>query len=512
MAILIDYIWQSTFGLLVFYGVYLVLLKKQKAFNVSRAYLILSPIIALICPLINIPVEFEKPGISLNQTEFFRALSEQEAPEVFVASYGLPEVTVHSTKLPIILEIKDYLFLAYIFVATVLLTRLIWGLAQIRALYQRGWFQAHYDSINKCLVVPTFGKSPVFSFFNSLFWDDTADLEPQEKEMIYGHELVHIRQRHSWDVVYFQVLSVLFWFNPFIHLMRLAITELHEYLADDQMVKRNDETNSYIKLIAAQAIRGIEFSVGSHFAKSLTLSRIQMIKNGKNISLIKLIAILPITVLLMGLISLRAPDDIRQMPDRLTSTIDVIKQKLLVSKDSLTIGINMKKLTDPQHFEYISELEGQKIVAQIGMFEYAFDGIRSEGDYRKVRQLIDRLRENSLLPLDDEILRPHGPIDRRAYFPGKPGEWEERVLDMVNLPDWELKMGLGGVIEIEFVVERDGRIADPIIKRSIGGGLDSQFLDALLDSNLPRWKPAIYKNTPVKSVQSVSFGFYPSSY
>lgn len=512
MAILIDYIWQSTFGLLVFYGVYLVLLKNEKAFGAIRAYLLITPVVALICPLITIPVEFDKPGISLNQTEFFRALSEQEAPEVFVATYGLPEVTVHSTKLPLILEIKDFIFIAYAFVALLLAFRLLWGLRQMRTLQQRGWPQAYFDIQHRCLVIPTFGKSAVFSFFNKLFWDDTADLDANEKQLIYGHEIVHIRQRHSWDVVYFHVLSILFWFNPIIHLMRHANKELHEFLADEEMVKKGAEPHAYIRLIASQAIGGIGSSVGSHFAKSLTLSRIQMIKKGKKASLFRLFAILPITILLMGLISLRAPENIQHLPDRLTSTIDTIKQKLLTSKDSLMIGIKMKRLTAPRHFEYIGQLDGNKIVAQIGMFEYTFDGIKTEEDYRKVRQLIDRLRENTLLPMDEEIIRSNGVIDQSAYFPGDPGDWEELVLDRIDLPEWELKMGLGGVIEIEFVVEKDGRVLDPIIKRSIGGGLDSQFLDALLVSNLPRWEPAIYQNKPVKSVQTVSFGIYPSSY
>lgn len=512
MAVLIDYIWQSGFSLLFFYGVYLALLRKEKAFTAVRAYLLLTPIIALTCPLINIPVEFDKPGISLNQTEFFRALSEQEAPEAFTATYGLPEVTVQDTRLPLLLEIKDYIFIGYFFVSFLLLTKLIWGFIQIQMLQRQGWFAARYDLTNRCLVVPTFGQSPVFSFLNKMFWDDTAPLTLQEEYMIYGHELVHIHQKHSWDILYFQVLSIVFWYNPVIHLMRKAISETHEYLADEAIVKRSEATHAYLKLIAAQSLRGLDFSIGSPFAKSLTLSRIQMIKSSKRASYFKIVAIFPISLMLMGLVSLRAPEEIHQLPDRLTSTIDIVKNKLLSSKDSLSVGIKMSRINDPDHFEYISELDGQQIVAQIGMFAYTFDGIKNETDYRRVRQLIENLRENSLLPLDEDILRPNVPIDRAAFYPGNAGEWEEFVLDRISLPERELRMGLGGIIEIEFIVDHEGRVSDPIVKRSIGGGLDSQFLEVLNRSDLPKWEPAIYKYKPVKSVQSVSFGIYPGSY
>lgn len=234
--------------------------------------------------MINIPVEFDKPGISLNQTEFFRALSEQEAPVAFVATYGLPEVTVQDTRLPLLLEIKDYLFLGYLIIAFLLLVNLIWGFIQIRMLQRQGWFFARYDIENKCLVIPTFGQSPVFSFLDKLFWDNTANLNPQEENMIYGHELVHIHQKHSWDIIFFLVLGMVFWFNPIIHLMRHAISETHEYLADEAILKRQDESHSYVWLIATQALRGREISFGSYFAKSLTLSRIRMIKSSEKVS------------------------------------------------------------------------------------------------------------------------------------------------------------------------------------------------------------------------------------
>ena len=108
MAFLIDYIWQSTFCLLFFYGIYWVFLRNEKVFGFTRVYILITPILALLFPILRIPVSFNKPDISLEQSQLFRALTIEQVPEDVAGFYGLPEVTVQSTKLPMLLEFKDY--------------------------------------------------------------------------------------------------------------------------------------------------------------------------------------------------------------------------------------------------------------------------------------------------------------------------------------------------------------------------------------------------------------------
>lgn len=63
MAFLIDYIWQSTFCLLFFYGIYWVFLRNEKVFGITRLYLLISPILAFLFPILRIPVDFSKSQI-----------------------------------------------------------------------------------------------------------------------------------------------------------------------------------------------------------------------------------------------------------------------------------------------------------------------------------------------------------------------------------------------------------------------------------------------------------------
>ncbi|MBC8984225.1 hypothetical protein H9X96_00380 [Pedobacter sp. N36a] len=73
-------------------------------------------------------------------------------------------------------------------------------------------------------------NNPAFSFFNLLFIpSDIAG-----KKTILKHELVHIRQRHSLDIIFFEIIQILSWFNPITYLLKKDIKLLHEYIADEQ--------------------------------------------------------------------------------------------------------------------------------------------------------------------------------------------------------------------------------------------------------------------------------------
>jgi hypothetical protein len=87
MAGLLDYIWLSTFGMLVFYGTNYLFLRNEKAQRLSRIFLLVSPLMALFMPLVSIPMDFVNPSVSLEKTQFYRALSLQETPDDIVATF-----------------------------------------------------------------------------------------------------------------------------------------------------------------------------------------------------------------------------------------------------------------------------------------------------------------------------------------------------------------------------------------------------------------------------------------
>lgn len=151
-------------------------------------------------------------------------------------------------------------------------------------------------------MVKTEGSMPTFAFFKYLMWDDSLNLSEEEKKQVLDHEKVHIKQKHSYDIMLMEVLKVFFWFNPFIYLYRNLLEEIHEYEADRTAVKANGQV-AYTKLLVKLVFQKMGISQGSFFAKSKTLKRVNMITAQKRINWFKLFAPIPVVALLFFIFS-----------------------------------------------------------------------------------------------------------------------------------------------------------------------------------------------------------------
>ena len=119
-----------------------------------------------------------------------------------------------------------------------------------------------------CYLIHTQGKLPTFSFFRYLFWDNSITFTEREKSQILDHELVHIRQKHSFDIIYFEILGILFWFNPLIRFYKKSILDIHEFIADRLVVKHANDVSGYGQLIVRQLFKRMDLVIGSYFNKS----------------------------------------------------------------------------------------------------------------------------------------------------------------------------------------------------------------------------------------------------
>ncbi|MCH7415580.1 TonB family protein [Belliella sp. R4-6] len=504
MAVLLDYIWQSTFCLFFFFGIYWVFLRNEKVFVFTRVYLLITPILGLLFPLVTIPVSFYKPDISLEQSQLFRALSLEQVSEDVAGFYGLPEVTVQSTKLPMLLEFKDYFIIFYLMIFSFLAIKLFWQFIQLRLLKEKGWYQTIFKLKEKYFLIPTFGLAPIFSYFNELYWDETQDLSHEEKDQIIKHEIEHIRQGHSWDILYYQIMSVVFWFNPAIHLMRSALVDVHEYLADENVLKQTANKENYPKLIVKIAFKGMDLPIGNYFIRSTTLKRILMMKNSKKPNRFKMVMILPLTLMLLALVSMKTKVGLNELFSTNTQKIEFIKEQLTASQDSLEVAIKVKKIKNPTHYELIGALEGDKLTAQLGELMYEFSDISSDEEYIKVRSLINSLRGNS------RITKNYGPVKTYDQVSVKPapskGEenWYEDLSKAISgfLPEKEKELGLVSSFEVEYIITSEGKLINPIIRKSIGGGVDKKVIDMLTSEDMPTWSAGEYKGEKVDVVHS----------
>jgi len=144
-------------------------------------------------------------------------------------------------------------------------------------------------------------KQSAFSFFNYVFINENL-LENKDLQIIQ-HELIHCKHRHTLDLLYFELLKILLWFNPLVYVYQKRITLLHEYISDAEVVRETDKNNYFNKLLSETFnIEDISF-INQFFKHSLIKKRIVMITKEKSQKL-KQLKYLLIVPLLLGMLAL----------------------------------------------------------------------------------------------------------------------------------------------------------------------------------------------------------------
>lgn len=129
-----------------------------------------------------------------------------------------------------------------------------------------------FDFINTDLT-----QAP-FSFLQNLFWRNDIDLNETTGRQILQHELTHIRQKHTWDKLFMQLVLALFWVNPFYWFIQKELYLLHEFIADEKAIENNDGAAFAAMLLTSQYGKHI-FSPAQSFAYSPIKRRLFMLTN-----------------------------------------------------------------------------------------------------------------------------------------------------------------------------------------------------------------------------------------
>lgn len=176
---------------------------------------------------------------------------------------------------------NDYTYIRVIFSALGLVSfyflgRFIYGIFRIQQL--KGQFQKEsFDGIN--FYNTNLTEAP-FSYFKNLFWKNSIMLNSEVGKQILKHEMVHIEQKHSFDKIFIEIITSVFWFNPFFHIIKKEISLIHEYLADKKAVKQSD-TKAFAQMLLASHFSGNQLRATSPFLSSNLKKRLKMLQKPK---------------------------------------------------------------------------------------------------------------------------------------------------------------------------------------------------------------------------------------
>jgi BlaR1 peptidase M56/TonB-dependent Receptor Plug Domain len=145
-----------------------------------------------------------------------------------------------------------------------------------------------------------------FSFFNNLFWKKSISIEDESGRKILQHELSHIRQNHSLDRLFSQMICAIFWMNPLNWIMQKELQNIHEFIADRDAVGAG-EVDAFAKMLL-QTYYGNHFLNPSHsFYYSSIKRRIIMLTTSKTpkYAYLRRVAVLPMLAFILALFSIQ---------------------------------------------------------------------------------------------------------------------------------------------------------------------------------------------------------------
>jgi len=134
------------------------------------------------------------------------------------------------------MTMEQWLGLAYLAVSVIVLATVIVSVVKIYFIIKTHRVQR----VNQIKFISTQEQGTPFSFFRYIFWNDKIDIHSSTGQQIFQHELVHVKEAHTFDKLFLQLTLILFWCNPFFWLIRRELQMIHEFIADKKAVQQHD--------------------------------------------------------------------------------------------------------------------------------------------------------------------------------------------------------------------------------------------------------------------------------
>src|SRR6056297_19809 len=311
---MIQYILECIAFQLAFLVIYDFFLKKETFFQWNRVYLIGTYVLSLVLPWVKI--EALKTSVPEKYNVY---------PEFLwnMNSVGVTPTGQASTAFQLSWQ-EGVLY------GGMVLAALYFGykLLQLYKMSRNGSVE-RFPNFSRIVIT---NSEVAFSFFRSIFLGDKI-LE-REYSSIIKHELVHIEQRHTVDLLFFELMRIVGWFNPLVYVYQNRIAELHEFIADAQVPKA--ERKAHYDLLLSQIFQTQHISFVNQFYKSsLIKKRIVMLQKSKskNVFQLKYLLLVPLVFGMLAYTSLE------------TSKGNDVLQEQTIKDAALIVSIN-KEIDD----------------------------------------------------------------------------------------------------------------------------------------------------------------------
>lgn len=453
---MITYILESLAFQLVFLLAYDLFLKKETFFQWNRAYLLGTFMLSLILPWVKIqalqttmPQELETTTVFLTQLNGV-VLGPGVEEASFLERVPWPYLVLGAG------SILASIWFAY-------------KLIQISRLRHKSVVE-NYQEFTK-VTVPK--STSAFSFFRNIFMGE--EIKKDKEANILAHELVHVKQWHTLDLLFFELARIVFWFNPLVYIYQNRLAELHEFIADEKAVKHDKAAHFEMLLSEAFHTQNISF-VNQFFNKSLIKKRIVMLqkKKSKSVWQLKYVLLLPL-VLGMLVYTSCENEKVSDTEDPGTVALDEMvivgfggsTEKITLQVEDLDALTDLEEVKKNQLLDEFVKNKETKLFEIVDAEQRAIKIQIKDGDVIAIN--VDKSSKNASQSVTDNGTS-FGMIDEAPVFPGCEGaedskacfleKIKEHIRKHFRYPEEAQEQGIQGRVAMIFTIDTDGNITN----------------------------------------------------
>lgn len=277
MPFLFIYILKLSVSLAVVFLFYHFILRKLTFYNWNRWYLLGYSLLSFFIPFIDISPALHKNELTNATVVQWVPVFYKQADENSSISYW------------------NIISLLVITGMLIMLTRLVMQLISFRSMRKKAQLISGEDiqlyQVNESIIP--------FSFGNAVFINRNLHTA-EELEEIIRHEFVHVKQRHSIDIIFGELLCLFNWYNPFAWLIKSSIRQNLEFVADNKVLENGINRKQYQYLLL-KVIGNNHFSIAQKFNFSSLKKRIAMMNKNKStkMHLLRFLFLLPVLAVIL---------------------------------------------------------------------------------------------------------------------------------------------------------------------------------------------------------------------
>ena len=405
------YIARASLYLALFYAFYLLVMRKTSLFRFNRVVLLAGTLVCHLLPLLRLRTVIvpDLSGIQVGDLQ----LVGTEAEEVAGSSF-------------------PWLLALYLVGAASVVAASIISIARTQRIIRSG----SQEPCEGCRLTLLDRDVPSFS------WGRKVVMSRQDYEKypaILRHELQHIHAHHSLDVLLMTVVNTVHWFNPLAWIARAELRLLHEYEADEGLIRQGIDATSYQLLLVRKAVGEQRFSLANGFNHAKLKQRIAMMHKKPTSGWMRLayVALLP---LLAGTMFLCNPARAEIRP---------------ASSETATVA-------------------EMPAIAETPTVQNP--------------------------PSENESV-PFSLIEKKPTFQGGEAHtFAKWVAENLKYPEEAKAAGIEGRVMVQFTIGNDGQVRDAKVLRGIHPTLDAEAVRVLSAS--PKWEPGYQDGKPVNVTYS----------